>query len=129
MCNGESFFPAATSRFSTVSAPGSSRKYAMRAKLSRTLPGMAFLEFLLLLLMLGPFLCERFFAWLSLEDSAPAPDERRRHRLEQNSFIGGNHHRFSPGLNIKFLAQTPRNDHLAFHREINHFRFRFVNHA
>src|SRR2546426_12189183 len=103
MCSGLSFLPATTRRFSTASAPGSSRKKAMSAKLSSTLAGMALLQCLFLLRVLGPRFGERLAARLALEDAAPTLDERDSHGLEQNAIGRGLDNGFGAVFDVKLL--------------------------
>src|SRR5439155_10987031 len=117
MCSGASFLPAVTSRFSIVSAPGSSRKYAMSAKLSSTLPGMALLQLTLLFLVLGPFVGQRLLARLVLENAAPMLDERGGHRFQENPFRCRLNHGLRAVLNMELSPQPRGDDDLAFRRE------------
>ena len=95
----------------------------MSAKLSSTLAGMALLEFPFLLLVLGPFLGQRFVARLALQDTSSALDERGGHGFEEDSIRCRLNHGFGPVLNVELLAQSKRNYNLAFRREPNGFSF------
>src|SRR5258706_12330295 len=114
MCSGLSFLLAATNRFSTVSAPGSSRKYAMSAKLSSTLADMAILQFLFFVLVFRPFLDQALAACLALDNPAPLFNEGGGHWLEQYAFGRCLNHRFCSILNMKLFAQPSRNHDLPF---------------
>src|SRR6266436_9821221 len=105
MCRGASFRPAVTSKFSTASAPCSSRKYAISAKLSSTLAGMTFLQFLFLFCVRRPFFREGLVAGFPLYDSAPLPDQGGGDRLQEDTFRGGLHDCFGAVLNIKSFSQ------------------------
>src|ERR1035438_779228 len=117
MRSGLSFLPAETSRPSIVSATGSSRKYAISAKLSSTLAGMALLECPFLLLVLGPVLRQRLDSRPALDDGAPAPNERRSHRFEKDSLRCGLHHGLGPVLDVELFAQAKRDHDLPLRRE------------
>ncbi|HEV2453636.1 MAG TPA: hypothetical protein VGY98_05210, partial [Verrucomicrobiae bacterium] len=93
---------------------GSSRKYAISAKLSRTLPGMAILQLLLKLLVFRPFLGKSFLARLAFEDAAAPPDQGGRDRLNQYPLIRGLNHGSGALLDFEGGAKPTRNDDLTF---------------
>src|ERR1035437_9850131 len=83
---------------------------------------MALLHFLLLLFVPGPLFGQGLVAGLALEDAATAPDECGGHRLEEDAFGWGDDRGLGAFLNFKFAAEAAGDDHLAFDREVNHFR-------
>src|SRR5271167_5271816 len=101
----------------------------MSAKLSSTLAGMALLERAFLPFVLGPVLSQRPVSWRALEDTAPASDERRSHRFEEDTLRRRLHHRFGPVLDFELLAKTKRDDDLPFGRKPHSLEFFCHTHA
>src|ERR1700722_19672092 len=95
----------------------------MSAKLSSTLAGMALLECPFLFLVLGPVLCQGLAPLRSLQDTAPAPDKRRRDGLEKNTLRCGLDHCFGSILDVKLFAQAKRDDDLPLCSEPNGLEF------
>src|SRR5438105_12905510 len=89
----------------------------MSAKLSSTLAGMALLERAFLPFVLGPVLGERPVSWRALEDTAPASDERRSHRFEEDTVRRRLNHGFGSVLDFELLAKAKRDDDLPFCRK------------
>src|SRR5262249_38031049 len=118
MCSGSWRVAALCSKFSTLSAPASSRRYAMSAKLSRTEPGIpGFFQCFFFLLVFRPPLPEWLFAGFPLQNAASAFDGRASDRLEQDSLRCHLHNRFGAVFDFKFPADPPGNDNLAFDGE------------
>src|ERR1051326_4370248 len=95
----------------------------MSAKLSSTLAGIALLERSFLLSVFGPVLGQRRVSRRTLEDAAPASDERRRHRFEQDALRRRLNYRFGSVLDFKLLAKTKRDDDLPFCRKPHRLGF------
>src|SRR5262249_2673968 len=105
-------------KFSTLSAPASSRRYAMSAKLSRTEPGIPrFLELFFFLLVFRPPLAQWLFSRFPLQNAAGAFDGRASDRLEQDSLRRRLYHRLRGILDFKFPADPSGNDNLPFDGE------------
>src|SRR6266487_1785573 len=130
MCSGSWWVAALCSKFSTLSAPASSRRYAMSARLSRTEPGiLRFFQRFFLFFVFGPPLPEWFFARFPFQDAARAFDCRAGDRLEQDSFRRRLHDGLCAVLNFKLPPNPSWNDHLALNRERNRFYFGCIRHA
>src|SRR6478752_4247412 len=113
MCNGSCRVAALCSKLSTLSAPASSRRYAMSAKLSRTEPGIpGFFQCFFFFLIFRPPLPEWLFARFPLQNAAGAFDGRASDRLEQDSLRRRLHDCFRAVFDFKFPADPPRNDNL-----------------
>src|SRR5689334_12476499 len=83
----------------------------MRAKLSRTEPGIArFLQSLFFFLVVSPPLPERFFTRLLFEKAARPPDCRRRERFEDDVVVVLVNDGSRPFVDLKILSQ-PAWDH------------------
>src|SRR5579862_4530576 len=89
----------------------------MRAKLSSTLAGMALLQRSFLPFVLGPVLGQRPLSRRALEDTAPASDECRSHRLEEDALRRRLNYCFGSVLDFELLAKTKRDDNLPFCRK------------
>src|ERR1700689_4243444 len=89
----------------------------MSAKLSSTLAGMALLERSFLPFVFGPVVGQRPVPRRALEDTAPASDECRSHRFEEDTLRRRLNHRFGSVLDFELLAKTQRDDDLPFCRK------------
>src|ERR1700691_57729 len=99
----------------------------MSAKLSSTLAGMALLERSFLPFVFGPVVGQRLMprrlmsrrpvSRRALEDTAPASDECRSHRFEEDTLRRRLNHRFGSVLDFELLAKTQRDDDLPFCRK------------
>src|SRR5208337_5250724 len=101
----------------------------MSAKLSSTLADMALLERAFLPFVLGPVLSQRPVSRRALEDTAPASDECRGHRFEEDTLRRRLHHRFGSVLDFELLAKTKQDDHLPFCRKPHGLEFFRHTHA
>src|ERR1700691_2182276 len=99
----------------------------MSAKLSSTLAGIAILECAFPPLVLGPVVFQGSVSRRPLEDTAPLPDERRRHRFEENPLRRRLHHGFGSFLDFELFAKAKWDDDLPFRSEP--YRLEFADHT
>src|SRR5260370_42543938 len=101
----------------------------MSAQLSSPLAGMAVLQVLFLLFVLGPLFGQRLATRLTPEDAPPMFDKSGCHRLEQDAFRCGLNDGLCADLNLELLAQPSGNDNLAFSGEPDGIGFCYRAHA
>src|SRR5439155_22565445 len=129
MCSGSWPAAALCSKFSTLSAPASSRKYAMSAKLSRTESAiLGFFQRFFLFFVFRPQLPKWPFARFTFQNAPRAFDRRAGDRPEQDSLRRGLTDCLCAILDFKLLADSAWNDHLALHGERNCLCFGCVRH-